>query len=771
MMPTEFAEPVAKRLQQLGINCVRFHYYDWAPAPDGLTNADRQTLNPDKLAQFDALSAALIRHGVWIDLNLHVARTYPGLPPGWNRMGKGLDLIHEPYIQSQMQFARDLLRHVNPHTGRDYAHEPGLAFIELNNENTALRDWTVYAGLPETFRAPLRKLWNEWLKEKYHSTAGLHQAWGGGGLRGPELLRNGGWQSDLKDWTYQRSAGEGTFERVASGGPAGGPCAVWDVTEPGTQNWHHQVQQANLPVKDGETYTLTFQARASRGDDPRLAVTVMMQQEPWGTVASGATVKLTGEWRRYRIGLAVRNPDGIPVRLNLSCDNHPGRYELADLALRAGSEAPLEAGETLETGTVPLVDSTAHAGRAQDYVAFLLDRELDYVTRMRKLLREELGARQMIVCTQVSYGGPCGLIREGTTAELIDNHAYPDHPQEVQVDGQAMRAVRQIALSGKGTGSLTRLAQQRVAGKPYTVSEFDLNPPNDHTAEVFPLLALMSAYQGWSGFMEYVWYNFGTGPGTYRIKSHWATVGDTAQMAFVPASALLFRQGLVEPARTSRVLQIPRQTAIAATARDAGGWSNLDTSQLGLGGADVWRGKIGQQLVDGSGPATATGQFPDAPANRVVSDTGQITAIRDEGKERLEVNAPAFRMVSGIVAEQTISLGDLTLTFGPTFGGFGQAIAVSFDGRPLAQSKQVLLTVMNRAQSANMAYTADRALATWGDGPTVAEPVSFTAALPGTGWRVETLDPAGRVKGVAAMEGGVLRSGAGDGTVWYLLSR
>jgi len=771
MMPTEFAEPVAARLQQLGINVVRFHYYDFAPAPAGITNDDRQTLNPEKLAQFDALAAALIRHGVWIDLNLHVARTYPGLPQGWNRMGKGLDLLHEPYIQSQLQFARDMLSHVNPHTGRDYAHEPGIAIIELNNENTALRDWTVYASLPETFRAPLRKLWNDWLRAKYRDTAGLDKAWGGGGLRGPELLRNGGLQGDLKEWTYQRSVGQGTFEPVADGGPAGGPEAVWDVTEKGAQSWHHQLQQPNLAVKDGETYTLTFQARATRGDDPRLAVTVMMQQEPWSTVASGATVKLTGEWKRYRVGLAIRNPDNIPVRLNLSCDNQPGRYELANLSLRAGSEAPLEPGETLEAGTVPLVDSTSHAGRAQDYVAFLLDRELDYIARMRKLLRDELGAQQMIVCTQVSYGGPCGLIRESTTAELIDNHTYPDHPREVTIDGKATRAVRNIALSGAGTGSLTRLAQQRVAGKPYTVSEFDLNPPNDHTSQVFPFLALMGAYQGWSGFMEYVWYNFGSGPGTDRIKSPWATVGDTAQIAFVPASALLFRQGLVEPAKTTRVLQIPRQTAIAATARDAGGWSNVETSQLGLGGVDVWRGKIGQQLVDGGGPATTTGQFPDTPANRVSSDTGQIIAVREEGRERVEVNAPAFRMVSGIVAEQTIPLGDLTLSFGMTFGGFAQAIAVSLDGQPLAQSKQVLLTVMNRAQSANMAYTADRTLATWGDGPTVAEPVSFTATLPGTGWRAQTLDPAGRVKGAAAMEGGVLRSGAGDRTVWYLVSR
>ena len=767
MMPIEQAEPVARRLQQLGINCVRFHYYDFAPAPAGITNDDRQTLNPEKLAQLDNLAAALFRHGIWIDLNLHVARTFPDLPQGWDRMGKGLDMLHEPYIQSELQFARDLLSHVNPHTGRDYAHEPGLALIELNNENTALRDWTRYASLPARFTDPLRKLWNAWLRDKYGTTDGLKQAWGGGGLHDPDLLRNGGLEQDLKEWTYQRSVGEGTFTRQADAGPEGGPAAVWDVTAQGTQNWHHQLQQANLPVKDGETYTLTFQARATRSDNPHLDVTVMMQQDPWGTVASGATVKLTEQWQRYRVGLAVHNPTGAAVRLNLSCDNNPGRYELAGLSFRAGSEAPLEEGETIEAGTVPLVSNTSHGARAKDYVAFLLDRELDYVARMRKLLRDELDAKQMIVCTQVSYGGPVGLIRESTTAELIDCHTYPDHPQEVREDGKSTRAVRNIALSGQGSDSLTRLALQRVEGKPYTVSEFDLNPPNDHTCQVFPFLALMGAYQGWSGFMEYVWYNFGSGPGTDQIKSNWATVGDTGQVAFVPAAALLFRKGLVQPARTERTLQVPRQTAIDKVAVTPSSWVRPDLGELGIGTADVWRGKLAQTLVEGDGPWTIAGTSPEPAANRVISDTGQITAQ----DERVEVNAPAFRMVSGIVADQTIALGDLKLTFDQPFGGFAQVAVVSLDEQPLADSTKVLLTVIGRAESRNMAYTADRRMATWGDGPTVVEPVNFTATLPGTGWRAQTLDPAGRVKGEAEMEGATLRSRAGDGTVWYLLSR
>jgi len=34
------------------------------------------------------------------------------------------------------------------------------------------------------------------------------------------------------------------------------------------------------------------------------------------------------------------------------------------------------------------------------------------------------------------------------------------------------------------------------------MTEFDLNPPNDHASENFPLLALLAAYQGWAGFAE-----------------------------------------------------------------------------------------------------------------------------------------------------------------------------------------------------------------------------------------------------------------------------
>ena len=49
MPPKDEAPAMARRLKQLGFNFIRLHYFDFAKAPDGILNADMQTLNPEKL--------------------------------------------------------------------------------------------------------------------------------------------------------------------------------------------------------------------------------------------------------------------------------------------------------------------------------------------------------------------------------------------------------------------------------------------------------------------------------------------------------------------------------------------------------------------------------------------------------------------------------------------------------------------------------------------------------------------------------------------------
>ena len=72
------ADKTAARLARFGINAVRFHHLDTRPAPDGLLQKDMKTLDPAQLDRFDYFVAALKRHGIYSDINLHVGRKYPG---------------------------------------------------------------------------------------------------------------------------------------------------------------------------------------------------------------------------------------------------------------------------------------------------------------------------------------------------------------------------------------------------------------------------------------------------------------------------------------------------------------------------------------------------------------------------------------------------------------------------------------------------------------------------------------------------------------------
>ena len=44
-------------------------------------------------------------------------------------------------IELQHEYARDLLTHVNPYTGKRYADEPAVALIEISNEDGLIREW------------------------------------------------------------------------------------------------------------------------------------------------------------------------------------------------------------------------------------------------------------------------------------------------------------------------------------------------------------------------------------------------------------------------------------------------------------------------------------------------------------------------------------------------------------------------------------------------------------------------------------------------------
>ena len=177
----EEAVRLAARIARFGFNCVRLHYLDAAygnamlPEERGILADDPTTqrrLDPERLDRLDFLVAEFKMRGIFIDMNLHVARTLDerdGVAPGTPWANRGVDQFDARIIELEREYARDLLSHVNPYTGMSYLVDPVVALVELNNEDAL---WSEYRrgnldGIAEPFAAEFQALWNAWLVRRH----------------------------------------------------------------------------------------------------------------------------------------------------------------------------------------------------------------------------------------------------------------------------------------------------------------------------------------------------------------------------------------------------------------------------------------------------------------------------------------------------------------------------------------------------------------------------------------------------------------------------
>ena len=185
-MPEDHAVELADALSRLGVNVVRMHGIDssWGRSVIDRSGATTGTLDEERLAQFDRLVAELIRRGVYVNLNLNVFRTYgpdDGMPDAESLgVGKWVTHFHPRAIELQKQFARQLLTHVNPHTGRAYVDEPGVVVVEIVNENSLIEGWvngrlvgrdggwpSTWSIIPDAYADELNRQFNAFLADNF----------------------------------------------------------------------------------------------------------------------------------------------------------------------------------------------------------------------------------------------------------------------------------------------------------------------------------------------------------------------------------------------------------------------------------------------------------------------------------------------------------------------------------------------------------------------------------------------------------------------------
>lgn len=208
------ADLTAARFAKYGINAVRMHKFSYAKNEMGIGDLNDSTkMDPEGMDRFDYFAAKLKERGIYFGwshtFGFHVrpgdrSRLLAYDEIAQNLKGNTYAFIHfaEDVQDLMIEMVVNLLKHRNPYTGKTYAEEPALCFIELQNEDDIFfyTSEQAFRACP-TYRKRFQERFADWLRRRYGSEAKLQEAWGEA-LKSEESLAEATIVPQLNPWFF-----------------------------------------------------------------------------------------------------------------------------------------------------------------------------------------------------------------------------------------------------------------------------------------------------------------------------------------------------------------------------------------------------------------------------------------------------------------------------------------------------------------------------------------------------------------------------------------
>jgi hypothetical protein len=346
--------------------------------------------------------------------------------------------------------------------------------------------------------------------------------------------------------------------------------------------------------------------------------------------------------------------------------------------------------------------------------------------------------------------------------DFIDAHSYWHHPN---FPGKAWDMgnwlVDQTAMTDStGGGTLGNLACDRLAGKPYTVSEYNHPAPMDSQAECVPMVAAFAASQDWDGIWLFAYCHRTNDWDRQSFESFFDMDANPGKFGFFGAAAVMFREGGLAPLAGLKVCELEvGKDPLSAFARLAGRYGNSMGSALGGEFKLTWKDMLAGRVYVSTGAQPAAVGRTGKPIDWTVTD----------GRGRF--------LAAG---ERAIAQTGWAKAPGQDKPVFRAVMVAALDGKPLAASGKMLLAACGRCENTGMAFSADRRTVgrNWGGPPVRIEPVDHVLKLPGKAGEkllLQPLGPDGQPQGQAVEitldETGTVTLSAAHKTMWYLLTR
>jgi hypothetical protein len=340
-----------------------------------------------------------------------------------------------------------------------------------------------------------------------------------------------------------------------------------------------------------------------------------------------------------------------------------------------------------------------------DVCRFLLEVQDANFRELEDLLRREIGVKALIAGSNHWENHTLDLV-SNAQFDFIDRHKYWDHPAGGIVPTSAIVNAPMTRRMDSGDSIIVANARQRVAGRPFVVTEWNFCWPNDFIAEGPLLAAAYGSFQNWNGLLEFHF-------GLPRWRSQMAAVFDAGDkphfIAGLPAASLAYRRGDVRAGVERR-------------------WRPSETDVYGELGAAIPGEVFLRERVAAVLPAASAGEplaaQEAAPGEIVCSATGELSWHR-EGL--VTVDTPRTQGFAGFPEQRQVDLGDVSITLD---NPFAEIVVTSLSDEPIAQAKHLLISASARAENRSQVYRALRmSLVDVGKKPILVEPVSARIVL------------------------------------------
>ena len=412
---------------------------------------------------------------------------------------------------------------------------------------------------------------------------------------------------------------------------------------------------------------------------------------------------------------------GQDWKLNLDTGN------ICTLATLSNSSAPSAALCEILPADPALIDNFADSAAAQCFAAFV---EREAFAREKAYL-ESLGCKALLTSQNCSDDQAMAALRE--TFDYVDNHCYLDHPKFL---GKLWSGAFRLDPGGNPvkveSGPLANAAFTRIAGKPYTLTEWNLPGPGQYRGAGGLLMGAMAARQEWSGMWRFAYSHVERGLADGYGAPHLFDLSvDPVNLASERAGMCLFLRGDMEPLETKVALDVgaPRLTPDGKPAANRPEWMDeawrLQVGRV-AGQSSLFTNDNSSQIANINANVANVKVLPMPVSNDV--NVGQNWKLNLEDRPDFAIDREAGSIIvatprtCGLFAEGGAhEAGPLRVECLCVENNPATVFATSLDGAPLETSSRILVTHLTDAQAEGNVF-ADRArsiLLKWGKGRTL----------------------------------------------------